>query len=223
MKLKTVPKPPPQPPTELSARPSGDASVLIEWVKPKVGPLDGEVTGYQVWCYNGENLIQQKVLKLGPDATQVSLPLPTEYAQIRIEVAAMSGQVVGIRSNPVLIKLSPNGGSGDSFLVSMFKKPWLLVVTGIVVWLLLFVICVFLIRRYVSEKFSGSGKKIFYKNGNICEIRSDFIERVIEMFDKVKKISLKFYHARHDLLSKIAQKGCLTLVYHFVDNTQPLL
>ena len=48
VELTTPSVPMPKPPTDLTAKPSGDTSVLIQWQKPVVDELDDEITGYQV-------------------------------------------------------------------------------------------------------------------------------------------------------------------------------
>ena len=112
---------------------------------------------FKVWCYNGEQLIQRKVLKLGPNVTEVSLPLQLDYPQLRIQVAAMAGNVVGLPSNPVQIKFTSVEDSESEPIGGIFREMWVLIVAGVVVWLLLFIICVIIIKRYVSEKMSASG------------------------------------------------------------------
>ncbi len=112
----------------------------------------------QIWCFNGENLLLEKVLKKGADVTEAILPLSAEYPKIRIQVAARAGSVVGVPSVPVLIQLTTPPPTEDSFVVTMFRKPWLLVVTGAIVWLLLLLICIIVVRKYVSEKFANSSK-----------------------------------------------------------------
>ncbi|KAL0994534.1 hypothetical protein UPYG_G00123610 [Umbra pygmaea] len=163
----TVPSAQPQA-VSVMMTPDHNDTVHVTWEPPPYENHNGIIQGYQVWCVESE---EQQSLNWTVDSRTHGLEITTLYPgkQYWIQVAAVNGAGVGVKSNPYRLVIDSQRSeapeterpSNLTQLLSVLRDPTFIGTVGALLWCALMVTAVCLYRRHAraSDHLGrGNGK-----------------------------------------------------------------